>query len=122
MRVVGVPSRSAPGISIPSDTPYKESPMKTRSVLYLLPALAAWLLTLGFAPNVVAQQRPPTPTETIIACWTNTVEAGRECLEEAMAQAEKNLFIGLGMGAVCAAQYALDVFLCVPSRIIGLAT
>jgi hypothetical protein len=87
-------------------------------------AMAALFLALGLglATQLVAQERPPTPTEAIISCWMNTVEAGKECLEDAMERAEKNLFLGLGAGALCGVQYALDVFLCVPARLVSLVT
>jgi hypothetical protein len=84
--------------------------------------MAVFLASGGWPPEAVAQERPHTPTEAILACWDNAVSSAMECLERAADAFETRPLAGMGMGALCSLQYALDIFLCVPSRLISLAS
>lgn len=96
--------------------------MMYRSLLHLAPALTMLFVLMGSPPEAVAQERPQTPTEAIMACWENTVNATLECLEKAADMFETRPLAGLGLGALCSLQYAIDVFLCVPSRLTSIAS
>jgi len=96
--------------------------MTHRSILSVAPLLTILFVLMGSTPEAVAQERPPTPTQAILSCWENSVNAAMECLERAADMFETRPLSSLGLSALCSLQYALDVFLCVPSRLTSIPT
>lgn len=81
--------------------------MRTRTMLYAAPILAAGLLNL--ARPAVAQEADPTPTEIAAQCLDNAGLSFVRCTE-------RSNWIG---DMLCAVKYAADAILCVPGIVVG---
>ncbi len=68
-------------------------------------------LVAGTVAESGAQTAEPTETDTIAKCIDNAAESFVDCVEES------NRFGDV----LCAAKYAADAILCVPSRVLKLA-